>query len=248
MGKIHLLPGTTYSNVQQKGPTDPEKTASMTLDEIERWLGHAIAGTYHQAVHRGIGKTPLAAWQAGDDRSSSLRVIADPRRLLIDFLPLERRLVRREGIVLHSIAYWSDVLRSMIGDPQPSIVRYDPRDLSRIYWLASDGQYYDLTYADLRRPAISLWEHRAARQQLRQAGHRQIDEQAIFGAIDAMRQLATDATARTKQQRRWRERAIQSGVAPLASPTSPVCPSGRPELPAEIPAGDAPLFEVEEWS
>ena len=45
----------------------------MTLDEVERWLAHAIAGVYHRELHRGIGMTPLAAWQrgiAGDERGA----------------------------------------------------------------------------------------------------------------------------------------------------------------------------------
>ena len=102
--------------------------------------------------------------------------VADPRRFLIDFLPIERRLIRRDGVSLHSIHYWSDVLTTWIGEPQKMIVRYDPRDLSRIYLLAPDGQYYDLSYRDLRRPPISLWEHRLALKRLREEGRAHVDE------------------------------------------------------------------------
>ena len=38
MGKVHLLPGTTFSNAQAKGESNPEKSAAMTLEEVERWL------------------------------------------------------------------------------------------------------------------------------------------------------------------------------------------------------------------
>ncbi len=55
MGKVHLLPGTTFSNVQEKGDLKPDATAAMTLDEVERWLGHAIAGVYHRELHRSYG-------------------------------------------------------------------------------------------------------------------------------------------------------------------------------------------------
>jgi len=71
MGKVHLLPGTTFSNIQARGDLNPEKAAAMTLDETERWLGHAIAGVYHRDRHRGIGVMPLDAWRrgiAGDER------------------------------------------------------------------------------------------------------------------------------------------------------------------------------------
>src|ERR1700736_4618452 len=54
MGKVHLLPGTTFSNVQAKGDTNPEKTAAMTIEELEQWLAYAIAGEYHGAEHRAL--------------------------------------------------------------------------------------------------------------------------------------------------------------------------------------------------
>ena len=162
MGKVHLLPGTTFSDVRVKGDLDPQKTAAMTIDELERWLAHAIAGIYHCTVHRALGTTPLAAWERGilGDADTPGRgepvSVPDERRFLIDFLPIERRLIRREGISLHSIHYWSNVLTTWIGERQKMIVRYDPRDLSRIYLLGPDGRYYDLSYRDVRRPPITL--------------------------------------------------------------------------------------------
>jgi putative transposase len=38
MGAVHLLPGTTFSNVAQKGNYKSESAASLTLAELERWL------------------------------------------------------------------------------------------------------------------------------------------------------------------------------------------------------------------
>jgi putative transposase len=38
MGAVHLLPGTTFSNVRQKGECKSETAASLTLAELERWL------------------------------------------------------------------------------------------------------------------------------------------------------------------------------------------------------------------
>ena len=56
MGKVHLLPGTTFADVQCEGRSPTRtKTAAMTLDEVERWLGYAITGVYHRGLHRGIG-------------------------------------------------------------------------------------------------------------------------------------------------------------------------------------------------
>ncbi|MFB9269901.1 Mu transposase C-terminal domain-containing protein [Bradyrhizobium erythrophlei] len=255
MGKVHLLPGTTFSNVQAKGDLNPDKAAAMTLDEVERWLGHAIAGVYHCDLHRGIGMTPLAAWKRGTlgDATTLGRgeptAVADPRRFLIDFLPIARRMIRRDGVALNSIAYWADVLSTWIGHPEPMIIRYDPRDLSRIYLLGPDGTYYDLSYRDLRRPPISLWEHRLALKRLREDGRALVDETAIFRTIEAMRTIANDAVLASKTARRQRERR-----------KSIVTASQRSDLlPVEIDETDAfrqvskdlqpheQMFPVEEW-
>jgi putative transposase len=215
MGKVHLLPGTTFSDVRVKGDLDPQKTAAMTIDELERWFAHAIAGIYHRTVHRALGTTPLAAWQRGivGDADTPGRgepvSVPDERRFLIDFLPIERRLIRREGISLHSIHYWSNVLTTWIGERQKMIVRYDPRDLSRIYLFGPDGRYYDLSYRDVRRPPITLWEQRLALKRLREQGRLEVDEGAIFRTIEAMRAITEQAVASTKTARRQRERRLR---------------------------------------
>lgn len=233
MGKVHLLPGTTFSSVQAKGDLDPGKTTAMTLEEVERWLAHAIAGLYHHEVHRSLGIPPRVGWERGilGDAATlgcgTPQEVDDPKRFLIDFLPLERRLVRREGISLHSIQYWSDVLRAWIADGEPRIVRYDPRDLSRVYLLGPDGQYYDVPYRDLRRPPISLWEHRLARKRLLEEGRRHLDEAAIFRAIESMRAIADEAVIASKAARRQRERRLR------------LIPGGRKDAPTDAALAQA---------
>jgi putative transposase len=249
MGKVHLLPGTTFSNITEKGDLDPEKTAAMTIEELERWLGHAIAGVYHRTVHRALGTTPLAAWERGILGDATTpgcgepALVPDPRRLVIDFLPMERRRVRREGVSLHSIYYWSDVLRSWIGEPEKMIVRYDPRDLSRIHLLAPDGRYYDLSYRDVRRPPITLWEHRLALKRLREQGRTSFDEGAIFRTIETMRAITDGAVAASKAARRSRERRlrlIQGGrVDPMPGIPEPEGPT--------VPEEEADQNKVQPW-
>lgn len=89
------------------------------------------------------------------------------------------------------------------------VVRYHPRDLSRTYLLAPDGHYYDLSYRDLRRPPISLWEHCPALKRLREEGRSYVDESAIFRAIERMRLITDDAVATRKLARRQRERRLR---------------------------------------
>lgn len=256
MGKVHLLPGTTFSNIAEKGSADPEKTAAMTIDELEQWLVQAIAGLYHRTVHRALGIPPLIAWERGlaghgvTPGYGTPASVSDARRFLIDFLPLERRMIRRDGVSLHSIHYWSDILRVWIGEPHKAIVRYDPRDLSRLYLLAPDGQYYDLHYRNLRRPPISLWEHRLALKRLREEGRQSVDENTIFRAIETMRSIADQATNASKTARRQRERrlrVIQGGrVDP--PPASPAPSVGLTATPETTQQPWERMLPVEEWS
>jgi putative transposase len=254
MGKVHLLPGTTFSNVHVKGDLDPEKTAAMTLDELERWLGNVIAGVYHRTVHRSLNTIPIAAWERGivgdasTPGSGEPSGVDDPRRFLIDFLPIERRLVRREGLQLNSIHYWSDLLSVWIGEPEKMIVRYDPRDLSRIYLLGPDGQYYDIAYRDVRRPPISLWEQRLALKRLREERHPHIDEAAIFRTIDAMREIVDHAITTSKAARRHRERRFRliPGGRVDSIPVPDSAPVTGREVPVRQPHED--MLPVEEWS
>jgi putative transposase len=228
MGKVHLLPGTTFSDVSDKGDYDSEKNAAVTMDELERWLVHEITGVYHREVHSALGTTPLAAWVRGiaGDATSLGRgmpiAVPDPHRFLIDFLPIERRLIRREGISLHSISYWSDVLRAWVGVQEKVIVRYDPRNLSRIYLLGPDGRYYDIAYRDLGRPPITLWEQRLALKRLREEGRSHVDENAIFRTIEMLRKIVDEAVRSTKTIRRQQERRLHLIQGGRSDPTNPV--------------------------
>lgn len=243
MGQVHLLPGTTFSNVQEKGDYDSEKHACMTLDEMQEWMTRGI-DVYHKRLHSGVGMPPLAAWEKGilgeTGRGLPPRII-DPERFLIDFLPLERRTVSRSGIQLFYIDYYSDVLRPLIRDGKRYIVRYDPRDLSRVWLLSKDNQYYALPYRMRHRPPISLWEHRTIVRMLQEQGRREVDADAIFQQLEKMRTVVTEASEKTKKARRQSERIRQ---APKSAARQKISES-RVELDKCLPPPRP--YEVEEW-
>jgi putative transposase len=246
MGEVHLLPGTTFSNVRQKGDYDSEKHACLTLNEMQEWMTRGI-DVYHNRLHSAIGMPPLAAWKKGilgtpeaPGRGLPSRIV-DPERFLIDFLPLERRAVSRNGVQLFHIDYYSDVLRPLIKDGQRYIVRYDPRDLSRVWLLSKDNEYYALPYRARHRPPISLWEHKTIVRKLQEEGRREVDADAIFGQLEKMRTVVTEAAAKTKRARRQAER-IRQGRRSSSRPS----PSAL-ETPADSqePLPPARPFEVE---
>lgn len=249
MGAVHLLPGTTFSDIDERGGYDSAAHATMTMDELERWMALEIT-RYHADRHGTLGIPPLAAWhEAAARRARPVRHPHDLVNFMIDFLPSDDRLVRRDGIHLFGIRYWDDVLSIWAGRlDRPLRVCYDPRDLSRVFVCAPDGTRWPIRFADLRRPPITLGEHRRARTALRERGLALVDEQLIFETVEAQRALVDEATRRTKAARQLAEKrdralgAAASNRAPAATEPS------QAEGDQPIDWSKVPVFPVEEWS
>jgi putative transposase len=248
MGAVHLLPGSHFSNIFERGDLDAEAEAVMTLQELETWLALEITGSYNVRVHSALETTPTAAWAAHTDEAR-LRMPADLRQFLVDFLPSEQRVLQRDGFHLFHIRYWSDELRWLMGrESRKYTLKYDPRDLSRIFVVTDEG-IIEARPADLTRPAITLWEHRAARRALREAGRRSVDEELIFRTIQAQRDLVDSADRQTKALRRHKARRAHLEPRPMIDVTPEAETPGA--LPAPETGGNAlkdhPGFYVEEW-
>ena len=248
MGAIHLLPGSHFSNIFERGDLDAEAEAVMTLRELETWLALEITGSYHARVHSALETTPAAAWAA---RTNEVRIQipADLRQFLVDFLPSEQRVLQRDGLHLFHIRYWADELRWLMGrESRKFTLKYDPRDLSRIFVLTENG-IIEARPADLTRPAVTLWEHRAARRALRKAGRRSVDEELIFRTIEAQRDLVDSAERQTKAIRRHQARRAHLAPLPMIDVTPDA--AARDALPAPEGEGSPflshPGFKVEEW-
>ena len=240
MGAVHLLPGTTFSNVSEKGSYDSESRAALTLPELERWLALQIAGVYHLTVHSALGKTPLEAWREGvAKRKQPLRYPPSAETFFLDFLPAESRIVQRDGIHFHQIRYWDNVLSPWAGRlKKPLWVKYDPRNLSRVYVRDPDGQHWPIPYADLRRPPIALWELMEARKRLRRHGIADPTERDLFANILEQRRLIMEA-ANSSQQRRRKERIPE---------TTKVRPKGQgPTRSPDRASGELQPYPVEIW-
>jgi len=122
MQLVHSLPGTTFSNIQEKGDYPSDKKALLTLSELEQWLTIAITDYYHQKVHSGIKEPPIAKYQSAILGTTENPGVGYPPKIhnktafLIDFLPIEWRTVQRHGIMIDHIAYSSSTLSPLIAE------------------------------------------------------------------------------------------------------------------------------------
>jgi putative transposase len=209
MTRIHALPGSTSSNVVERGDYPSEEKAVLTLSEFELVFAREVLGIYHNELHSDLSKTPLAAWAEGVAKVDKARLpLNNLEALVLDFLPFEERIVGREGVRLFNTNYFHGGLGSLLAGPnRKRRVKYDPRDVSAVFVEMPDGGHLRVPYADLNKPPISLWEHRAARQTLREQGRGTINEDAIFAAIKANREAIALAQANSKTARRARARS-----------------------------------------
>ncbi len=230
------------------------------MEELERWLAVAVAKYYHLRPHEGLdGQAPLRRWQDGSAalaaEGSSIPMPRDLRAYLVDFLPVLRRSLQRDGLTIDHVTYFNSALRAWItarNRPGPLLVRRDPRDLSRVFVLDPlDGGYLEVPTRDLSRPAISLWEHRLARRRLRAKHRGEIDEAALFAAVEEMRAAERDAARLTRSARRDRTRRARAPDLPAAPPSAEPVP---PPMIAEAAAADdvetelpRPFDDIEQW-
>lgn len=93
-GLIHNLPGTTFSNVQEKGDYKSDKHACLTLDQLESGVVKWIVDGYHQTPHRSLDeRTPSQVWASAEDN----RLI----KLPVNLDELECILARRRSVCVH---------------------------------------------------------------------------------------------------------------------------------------------------
>jgi putative transposase len=246
MQLIHDLPGTTFSNTQDRGTYDSDGKAALTLQELEKWIALAICGPYHNEVHGTLLQPPHSKWANGITEFGAPPLVRDAKAFLVDFLPVVHRSIQRHGFVIDRIGYYGNVLTPWIAERDRCgkfLIRYDPRDLSRIWVLdPKRNVYLEVPYRTLTHPAVTAWEHRAATKRLREEGRAKIDEFAIFSAIEQMRTISDNAIRQSRVARRNHVR--RSKLNPKAAPVALQIPLDSKQETADV----APPFDViEEW-
>ena len=242
--EIHELPGTTFSNPQQKGEYPSADKAALTLGEFEQWLLHLVVNIYHKRIHSALGRTPLGMFEDGIYQKTGLPPrFQDELRVKRDFLPYFERTIQEYGVVLDHIHYYSDVLRPWVhaleGDSPKNkrkrkfIFKRDPRDISVLFFYDPEAKaYFDIPYRDLKRPPITIWEHKQLTRQLESEGVKDVDEPGLWDAYERKRAIEEQAVRQTQIVRRQRQQAkTQSSLAR----------SIKQEIATTVLAGDAPV-------
>lgn len=244
--ELHLLPGTTFSNIKERGVYDAAGNACLTLAELE-WMVATIILEHHATFHEGIGTAPLAKWKA-ETTGQALRMPSDLRAFHRDFLPFEERTVQRDGLHLFGLRYWHDALMPFLHNKAKVTVHYEPANLSKVFVRGLAGDFIEVPYRNLRRPAISKWELKAVTRALRRQGRAGVDEDMVFDMVLARRKKLEEVRGRSRRARLELARGGRREETLVLPPDAPKTVNGEF---AELEDDDVPLslpyYNTEEW-
>lgn len=202
MGKVHLLPGTSFGNPAERGKYDAKSSSAMSLRELECYLGWEIAGGYHDRIHGALARSPLAVWREHEARVK-LHMPHDRMAFWVSFLPEARRTLRPDGVWLHGLPYWSNVLSADLGRTKRDLlIKYDPRDISRVFVERPSGRYVEARTRDISFPSISLREWGLQRREVRAQGKAERNPNQWVVTAQSKRRIVDEAIRKTALARR----------------------------------------------
>jgi putative transposase len=228
MKQLHELPGSTFSNINERGESEPDKFACLTVAELETLLAIEI-DSYNHTAHSATGERPIDRYLAYYRQPDLPDVDRVPPRvetnMLLDFLPYEQRALRRTGLRLFWVDYSSiDLVPLWKRDNQKPIERvvvYDPRSLKQI-WIADEatGDYIVAPYR-IPHPDMTLAESLEARAAFRELKVRDRTEQRLFNNLDAIRSIVAKAKSTTSRRKAERTVEARRAVAEKDASASP---------------------------
>jgi len=251
MRGVHERRGTTFSNINERGDTEPESLACLSLPELERIVALEI-DSYNHSTHTGIGERPLDRYLAYYSRAElpedqRIPPLLPADRLLLDFLPYEPRRLRRTGFRLFQVDYSARELlplwRQQNQAPVERIVVYDPRSLATV-WVASDtaGDYIAVPYR-IPHNDMTLAESEAARRKLQALKRADRTEARLFENVLQVRAIEERGRTTTSRMKAERSRQARRQASAPPAPVQPVSPAPVPFVP---PAVIEPFADVED--
>jgi putative transposase len=237
-GLLHTLPGTTFSNPQQRGDYDSVAEACIDLDDLLHVLHLFLLDVYAESFHRGLGAIPARRWEAITREGFFPRVPASAEELKVLLGRVAHRVIHRYGIEFLRLRYNSrDLapLRNALGTTRAKI-KYDPSDLGSIHVYDPQHQHYvevaclNQEYAQ----GLSLWKHRVILNLARRE-EAQVDILALARAKRRIQEIVERSRATKKVKRRARIARWQSGEEPEARQAEEALPPVFPPPATEHP-------------
>jgi len=138
---IHPMPGTTFSNIVEKGDYDPVKHALIRYSVLKEIVNKWIVDVYHQKAHRALGASPSRMWETSI-RQDEILLPDDPDLLNVIMGHSEDRVLTHKGIELFGLFYNSSELSKLRDREGPKLsvqVKVIYSDIGQISVFSPDG-------------------------------------------------------------------------------------------------------------
>lgn len=205
LGLIHNLPGTTFSNIQEKADYKSEEHACFTLFQLEAVVVKWIVDGYHQTPHRGLNNsTPAQMWAVGE-RSCLIKLPADPDALECILARRCSVKVHHYGIEVGGYGYHSPELaelRMRMSPDEKISVRY--RDEIDHVWVHDriKNVFLQVPVKDKRLLGLSRELWKAAKKALQSNGNNNPSFEQVYQCQRNLREDVADARASQKLRKR----------------------------------------------
>ncbi len=253
-GVAHSNPGTTFSNIFDKGDYDPSKHAVIRLSTLREAINIWVVDHYHQKPHRALKVSPNDAWK-NTIAFEDIRLPADPK--LLDAIGGKAmfRSLSHKGIEYDCLYYNSpelSQLRLKYGDKQEVEIRVNPEDIGQIHVISLQDKSVMVVPAIAKEYAkgMSEWQHKICKKYAATQLHKYDDPTVWLEAKEKIRELfGTERRWKKSVERSNRaadKRAKQKEKAAKSSPsdTDEASPdSGAPNKGFEANTGSAKPFD-----
>jgi len=216
-GYVHKTPGTSFSNIFEKGDYNPEKYTVKTYKELHEDLYKWLVDVYHQDFHSGIDTSPDKMWTSSISQEE-IYLARLPENIDIMFGKPRSRKLSHKGIRNKTLYYNSaelNDLRYRYGDNCDVDILYNDGDLGRIIvFVKGDNHSYtvpalDQEYAN----GLTNWQHKKIKAWLTK-NKDVVDEKSLLKAKAEILDWALSGKKSTQKARFIGDKKLLAGAKP----------------------------------
>lgn len=247
-GLIHKLPGTTFSNINERGDYPAEELAAIDMETLLYLITKWIVDVYSVSFHRGLKSTPLIKW-LDSAQKSMFELPVFPQQLNVIIGIPAKRTAFHYGIELESLHYNNRALqeiRRRAGENLQVQLKFYMDDVSFIHVFDPHTKEYlkvecvhDDYALDLPRDA-----HRLVREHARRQNGDQYSMPQLMEARQQIETRINDAIKHKKMaQRKLSANLLQHDSESVLAAKDPLQKTRKPiksaavKPPEELPSG-----------
>lgn len=211
---LHKIPGTTFSNIIERGDYDPSKGAVISYNELLHMVHKWLVDDYAQSPHRGIGRVPAKLWDE-EIMQNPVRPVTNRKDIDASIGCVETRVLSRNGIELENLRYQNEEIVYWLRDNAfknastetksgyEVKIKYDPTDISRLWvYDPRNGRYVEMPCLDQAyAKGISIWQHRNIKAYLRNNLKKEVDLVGLQRARAELEDMVREALGRKRRRR-----------------------------------------------